>query len=162
MLPVQSRNEYRKPGFLLCILSYATWGMGIMVVLSAIVLPEDALRFFLPIFFSVLFQGFALNAFGKQDDEDDENVPKFDTILFWSQIVIGPLALLCFATLLLVGGGPDMVDGNYCIVNHGEIIRYVSPAFYRFMQTVESGFMAGLLYIFSSKMLLICRERRRG
>ena len=161
MLPVQPRREYRKPGFLLCMISYATWGMGMAALLSAIVFPECALWFSLPIFFSVLFQGFALNAFGKQDDGDDENVPKFETILFWSQIVVGPLAFLCFAALLLIGGGPEMVDGNHCIVSHGEVIRYITPAFYRLMQTVENGFMAGLLYIFSAQMLLICRKRRR-
>ena len=125
MLPVQPRREYRKPGFLLCIISYVTWGMGMAAVLSAIVFPECVLWFSLPIFFSVLFQGFALNVFGKQDDEDDENVPKFEAILFWSQIVVSPLASLCFAALLLIGGGPEMVDHNMRIEIFFFIIRQI-------------------------------------
>ncbi len=160
MLPIEPPKKFRKPGKLLCAVSYATWIMGIMAVISSIVLPQYTLWFSLPIFISVIVQGILLNAFQKQDD-DEEDTPKFDNILFWIQIGVVILAVLGFASMMLIGGGPEMVDGNYCIVSHGDVVRYITPAAYRLMQTAESGSMAGLLYMFSSQMLLICRERRR-
>ncbi len=161
MLPVQPRKKFRKPGKLLCAISYATWMMGIMAVISAIFLPEYTQWLFLPVFIFTVIQFFALRAFENQEDEDEENASLFEEILFWSRIVIGFLIFLCLASLLLIGGGPEMVDGDYCIVSHGDVVRYITPDFYRLMQTVESGFMAGLLYVFSPQMLLTCRERQR-
>ena len=161
MLPVEPPKRFRKPGKPLCVVSYATWIMGIMAVISAIVLPQYTLWFSLPLFLSVLIQGILLNVFQKQDDDEEENTPKFDTVLFWIQIGVVILAVLGFASMMLIGGGPDIVDGEYCIVSHGDVVRYITPAFYRLIQTAESGSMAGLLYMFSSQMLLTCRERRR-
>ncbi len=161
MLPVQPKKTYRKPGIFLTSLSYATWCAGGVTVIFAVILPAYTLSFFLPIFVSLIVQGFAFRAFGAQEGAEDETIPLFDRVCILVQIIVLGLAILCFAALMLIGGGPDMVDGNFCIVSHGDIVLHISSTFYRVMQSVESGFMAGLLYMFSSHMMLVCRSRRR-
>lgn len=47
------------------------------------------------------------------------------------------IAFLFFFFSLWNGGSPEQVDGAYCLMSHGEVVRYVEEAEYRFYALCE-------------------------
>ena len=65
--------------------------------------------------------------------------------------VLGIVAFgIGFTTLFIAGGGPEVIDNRYYIVNHGEIIKEITYIAFRFLQLCETALSGGLILSFSA------------
>ena len=111
------------------------------------------------IFVSILIQGIVSGAFF-----DETLVPKIkpkrniiDYCLITSKYVSISLAAVSFSSLLIGGGGPEIIDEAYCLVNHGDIVRKISEGWFIYFTICEMLlFTCGILY-FSTFMTLRIR-----
>jgi len=114
---------------------------------------------FIGVFFSVLIQGIVSGAF-----YDETLVPEMpvkfkliDYCLIASKYISFSLFLIGFLSLAIGGGQPEIIDGAYCLVDHGEIVRYISEGWYLYFAVcLVSMFICGILY-FSTYMALRIR-----
>ena len=67
-------------------------------------------------------------------------------------------AVFGFVAILIAGGGPEEIDGVYCIVNHGDIVRTVTEGAYIFFLVCEVMIFTFGLLIFSSMMAMRIRK----
>lgn len=83
-------------------------------------------------------------------------------------IVLGVLTLIYVVLngvinmIILRGGGPEIVDGTYCLWNHG-FIREITEEEYNKLSLAESRFFTGHLLAFSAAPMLFfstLRERK--
>ena len=66
-------------------------------------------------------------------------------------IVMGiVLAVIGFVALGLSGGGPEIINGNYYVADHGEIITALNYDTYRILKICECALSGGVVLIFSS------------
>ena len=86
----------------------------------------------LVIFFANIIQGFCSGAFGEDRTVPSKALPKkvLDHCIGISQVLSIACSVLCLFILLGAGGGPKIVDGDYCIVDHGEIVKTISKSLY--------------------------------
>ena len=112
------------------------------------------------IFISVLIQGIVSGAFF-----DETLIPKtakkhkaIDYCLIVSKYVSISLAAIGFISLLIGGGGPEVIDETYCLINHGEIVQKISEEWFIYFSICEMLlFTCGILY-FSTFMALRLRS----
>ena len=113
----------------------------------------------LGIFISILMQGIISGAFF-----DETHIPKttekhatIDHCLFVSKYISILLAAIGFISLLIGGGGPEMIEEAYYLVNHGDIVRQISEGWFIYFVICETLlFTCGTLY-FSTIMALRIR-----
>ena len=111
------------------------------------------------IFVSVFIQGIVSGAF-----YDETLVPKMkqkrkmiDYCLVASKYISISFAAVAFASILIGGGGPEIIDEAYCLVNHGDIVREISEGWFMYFTICEMLlFTCGILY-FSTLMALRIR-----
>lgn len=131
--------------------SLLTWIANICFVILYFFLDFSAiwiLIIFISNFLQVLF--FIKNT----DCNENEIKPHalIDHLLNISKYISICVTAICFVSLLVVQGGPEVVNGIYCIVDHGEVVRTVSKNwFFYFTLCKDFLFIFGIL-IFSSSI----------
>ena len=147
----KERKHRKKVGRGMYVFSLAVWGINLLAVLFCPFFGAEGVStvVFLFTFAVVILQGIATGAFEGEYVQDAELVPKrfFDRCLF----AVGAVAL--FASVIgmgismLNGGGPDMIDGGYYIVSHGDTVREINELEYRIFAYIEQMFMScGILF----------------
>ena len=138
--------------------SLLTWVLNVFYVVIPFFFDISGL-WFVAFFASVLFQGAISGAF-----YDETLVPKMtkpykvmDYCLIASKYVSISLATVSFISLLIGGGGPEIMDEAYCLVNHGEIVRYLSIEWFIYFSVCDMLlFSCGILF-FSTYMAMRVR-----
>lgn len=138
--------------------SLLTWFLNICFVVLPFFLDVSGL-WFVAVFASVVIQGFSSGAFF--DETLVPQMPKpykaIDDCLILSKYISISLAAVGFISLFIGGGGPEMIGESYCLVNHGEIVRYISDKWFLYFSICEILiFSCGILY-FSTNMALRVR-----
>ena len=79
----------------------------------------------------------------------------FDRFLRALFCVVCVTFLVCFASLHIAGGGPEMVDGIRCVIDHGQVVREnVSEGFFLYLTTCENTLFFCCLPLFLSTHIL--------
>ncbi len=106
------------------------------------------------IFFANIIQGFFSGAFREDRAVPANALPKkfLDRCIGISQGLSITCSLLCLLILLGSGGGPEIVNGDYCIVNHGELVQTISKNLYWHLTICERLLFACGILVFSSSM----------
>ena len=128
-----------------------TWIANISFVILYFFLEFSAI-WILPIFISNFLQ---VLFFIKNTDCSGEEIKPYaliDHLLNISKYISMCATALSFISLLVVQGGPEVVNGAYCIVDHGEVVRTVSKNWFFYFTLCEDFlFIFGIL-IFSSSI----------
>ncbi len=142
------------------IFSLLTWLIHIAFIAVSVFLEIPAV-WVVTLFFSVFIQGIVSGALSGDTAIPHTNTKRtfLDFCLNISFLVSAVFAVLGGISLLIAGGGPEIIDGSYFIVNNGEIVREVSSAslFTYFCICDFLIFNCGML-IFTSLMALRIRK----
>lgn len=142
-------------------LSLSTWILNICLLFLPffVDLTNLGVVLILLVFVSAIFQAMITGAFG-----DEELVPKIkrsckfiDYCLKISKYVSFSLVAISFVSLLIGGGGPDIVEDAYCLVNHGEIVRYISYGWFWYFVICELLLYTCITLYFSTYMAMRVR-----
>ena len=112
------------------------------------------------VFVCVLIEGIWSGAFNGEPLIPDGAYKKcfLDYCLSISSIVAHCAAVFGFLGILIAGGTPEEIDGVFCVVNHGDIVRTVSEGWYLFLLVCELFIFTFGLLIFSSLMAMRIRK----
>ncbi len=115
------------------------------------------------VFVSVMIQGILSGAF-RSDGDNSCTEPKrgFDHLLSFVGIFAFIVAMAGDVSLYVAGGRPEMQDGIYCIVNHGDVVRTVSKPWFIFLSVCEYACFYCMLLVFSTFMLKRVRSLWRS
>ena len=138
--------------------SLLTWLLNVCFVVVPFFL--DVSKLWPVVFFaSVAIQGASSGAFS-----DKTLVPKMskpykviDYCLIITKHISTGLAAIGFISLLVGGGSPEIINETYCLVNHGDIVRYISYEWFVYFSICDMLlFSCGILF-FSTYMALRIR-----
>jgi len=106
------------------------------------------------LFLSVVLQGWLSGAFseGKYKAEKYNQKDFLGIAVFISGVIAKVGMAVGFISLMISGGGPAIVDGAYCVVNHGDIVRNISQNLYLYLSVCEYMLMFCGLLIFTTYM----------
>jgi hypothetical protein len=151
------KNQPRHINRFVYFLSLLTWLMNVCLVFIPFFFDVSGL-WLLVIFASVFIQAIASGAFYDETLLPEIHERKMiDYCLLASKYIAHSLTAISFVSLLIGGGSPDMIDGAYCLVNHGQIIRYISGNWYIYFVICHAfAFTCGML-TFSTMMALRIR-----
>lgn len=137
----------------LYIFSFSTWIANFVLHILGLFVDIKIVTFLL-IFFSIVIQGILSGAFAKGKLTDLETPRKtwLDRIVLILQIVASIVFAVCFAIGFAYGGNAEIVDGNYCVVSHGDIIATISQKEYMFLRYIEYFTIFGGLTVFVNMM----------
>lgn len=90
---------------------------------------------FVLLFVSVVLQGIFSGAFSNNDFtlEKSANKTWLDCMVLISKILSAFGMGIGAGSLFIAGGGPKIVGEEYCIVNHGTVVRVISGNWYIFL-----------------------------
>ncbi len=83
----------------------------------------------------------------------------FDIFLRILIVLFASCIALSILALLISGGGPDIVDGVYCIINHGDWIRDISQTEFIILSYMEQSLFCLFLVVLASDSLLKIRRK---
>lgn len=138
--------------------SMLTWLLNMILIVISFFFGGSGI-WLVAIFASVFIQGIASGAFS-----DETAVPQapspckiLDHCLLVSKYFSGGAMTIGFLSILIGGGGPEVVDGVYCLVNHGDIVRTLSEGWFLYFSICELAmFFCGMLF-FSTYMAMRVR-----
>lgn len=105
---------------------------------------------------------FAMYASSGSCDRDDgrKKLPKpwkfIDWLLLTLRVLALPYALIVFA---FGASGPDIIDGQYCLTSHGEIVSFISAESFRFRSMCEQMMFVSICLPFAADASIQCRAR---
>lgn len=150
--------ENRKIGKALYFFSLFIWLLNILFIAIQF-FTEIPLFWVAGIFLAVIFEGFASGAFSDKDDITYTLTQKraLDYFLDISKII----SIICTAVsgiaLLIAGGGPEIINKAYYIVNHGEIVNSISSRWFLVLSIFETLLFGCAILIFSTFMAIRIR-----
>lgn len=62
-------------------------------------------------------------------------------------------------SLIMSGGGPAIINGEYCIINHGDVISIISDIWYFYFVVCEKLFFSCCILHFSTSMAIDIRTK---
>lgn len=105
---------------------------------------------------------FAMYASSGSFDRDDgrKKLPKPWKVIDWLLLTLRALALP-FALIVFAFGasGPDIIDGQYCLTSHGEIVSFISEESFRFRSMCEQMMFVCICLPFAADASIQCRAR---
>lgn len=143
----------------LYIFSLVVWGFNLFCGVFHYFINISGL-WMIAVFISVLIEGICSGAFNGEPAIPDGVYKKrfLDYCLSISSLVARCASVFGFAAILIAGGTPQEIDGVYCVVNHGDIVRTVSEGWYLFLLVCEVFIFTFGLLIFSSLMAMRIRK----
>ena len=143
----------------LYIFSLLVWGFNLFCCIFHYFI-EIPPTWIIVVFVCVFIEGIWSGAFSGEPAIPDGAYKKrfLDYCLIISSIVARCAAVFGFVAILIAGGGPEEIDGVYCIVNHGDIVRTVTEGAYIFFLVCEVMIFTFGLLIFSSMMAMRIRK----
>lgn len=150
----------KKVSKLTYIFSVFTWIANIVLIFVNIFLDLFAFSLIF-LFASVLLQGFLSGVFWSSDSLPDNSVQKtrFDTVLLIFEIVSAIFWGVGFIFLMTSGGNPEVIGGEYCIMNHGEIVSTISKNTFILLSVCEYFVLYFGMLFFTTFMLSTVRAR---
>ncbi len=158
----------------LYVFSLTTWCCSLVSVIYSLVLNiENIFKaiqsetnyttelniFYIIIFIAIVFEGLKSGAFTKHDDIDNEQDYKMNRFDYFILIVgiIGALCgALCFVSTLFAGGSPEIINDSvfckFCIVDHGELIGYITKTKFIYLSICDILMFPCILLFFASIM----------
>ena len=118
---------------------------------------------FIVFFAAVLIETAASGSLG-QKSKDRPKVPReqmeaLDYALIAAEMLSAAAAVFCFLMLLISKGGPEVIDGAYYIVSHGDIVREISREYLCFLSCCDRWLFSGGLIVFTSHIACDIRAR---
>ena len=109
---------------------------------------------FMLLFLSVVLQGWLSGAFSESKYKAEKSNQKdfLDIAVFISGVVAKVGMAVGFVSLMISGGGPEIVDGVYCVVSHGDILYDISRNLYVYLSVCEYMLMFCGLLVFTTYM----------
>ena len=127
----------------------ASWVLGIINLLVDIRTVS-----FLLVFFSVILQACLSHDFtNKKYKTTKSNQKGFLDIAVSISETIGMIGMFIgLVSLLLSGGGPEIVDGMYCVMSHGDTLYNISQNLYLYLSACEYMLVFCGLLVFTTYM----------
>lgn len=122
----------------LYILSLCTWLAHLVLIVANIFVDLVAISFIF-LFISLIIQGVCSGAFSSNDFTSTKVLKKrwLDYVLMFSKIISILSMGVGVISLFVSGGGPEIIDDKFCVVNHGEIIRIISEEWYVYLSICD-------------------------
>ena len=136
----------------LYIFSFSTWIANFVLHILGLFVDIKIVTFLL-VFISFVIQAILSGAAnGKLTKLENPRKTWLDRIVLLLQIVASIVFAVCFAIGFAYGGSAEIVDGNYCVVSHGDIVATISQKEYVFLHYIEYFIMFGGLTVFVNMM----------
>lgn len=105
---------------------------------------------------------FAMYTSSGSFDRDDgrKKLPRPWKVIDWLLLTLRALALP-FAPIVFAFGasGPAIIDGQYCLTSHGEIVSFISEESFRFRSMCEQMMFVSICLPFAADASIQCRAR---
>lgn len=154
---MKKKGKYIK---ILYCFSLLSWILNIGFIIMQFFI-EISMAWIIVFFASIIIQGIASGAFGDETAIPNVKIKRkfLDYCLNISLIIAVVITAISGISLLIAGGGPEIINDTYCIVNHGDVVREISSP-YLFLFLCICNFMLAncAILIFSSLMALRIRK----
>ena len=92
------------------------------------------------LFLSVVLQGWLSGDFFKSKYKAEKSNQKdlLDIAVLISGVIAKVGMAVGFISLMISGGGPEIVDGVYCVVSHGDILYDISQNLYVYLSAITN------------------------
>lgn len=109
------------------------------------------------IFIAIIFEGFKSGAFTEHDEDmdnsKDNKVNRFDYFFLVVGMIGALCGAICFVSILFAGGSPEIInDSVFCVVNHGELIGYITKTEFIYLSICDVLIFPCILLFFASIM----------
>ena len=143
----------------LYIFSLYTWLANMAFIIINLFVDMFAISFIL-LFVSVVLQGIFSGAFSNNDFalEKTANKTWLDCMVLISKILSAFGMGIGAGSLFIVGGVPEIVGEEYCIVNHGAVVRVISGNWYIYFSVCQYLMLSFGMLIFTTFMFARIRS----
>ena len=122
---------------------------------------EISMAWIIAFFVSIIIQGIASGAFGDEAAIPNVKIKRkiIDYCINISLILAVVITAISGISLFIAGGGPEIINNTYCIVNHGDVVREISsPYLFLFLSICHFMLANCAMLAFSSLMALRIRK----
>lgn len=140
--------------------SLLSWILNICFIIMQFFI-EISMAWIIVFFASIIIQGIASGAFGDETAIPNVKIKRkfLDYCINISLILAVVITAISGISLLIAGGGPEIINDTYCIVNHGDVVREISsPYLFFFLCICDFMLFNCVILIFSSLMALRIRK----
>ena len=143
----------------LYIFSLYTWLANMAFIIINLFVDMFAISVVL-LFVSVALQGIFSGAFSNNDFalEKTANKTWLDCMVLISKILSAFGMGIGAGSLFIAGGGPEIVGEEYCIVNHGAVVRVISGNWYIYFSVCQYLMLFFGMLIFTTFMFARIRS----
>ena len=154
---MEKKGKYIK---ILYCFSLLSWILNICFIIMQFFI-EISMAWIIVFFASIIIQGIASGAFGDETAIPNVKIKRkfLDYCINISLILAVVITAISGISLLIAGGGPEIINDTYCIVNHGDVVREISsPYLFFFLCICDFMLFNCVILIFSSLMALRIRK----
>ncbi len=154
---MEKKGKYIK---ILYCFSLLSWILNICFIIMQFFI-EISMAWIIAFFASIIIQGIASGAFGDETAIPNIKIKRkfLDYCINISLILAVVITAISGISLLIAGGGPEIINDTYCIVNHGDVVREISsPYLFLFLSLCHFMLFNCAILTFSSLMTLRIRK----
>lgn len=146
-----TKSSTPRASMFLYLFSLVVWVVSLLF-LGASIFCDTSLIFWVLIFIAVIFEAFKSGTFSSNNEETGEDVKMnwFDYCLLAVGFGGALCFALCFVSGIFAGGTPEFINGSYCIIDHGDFVKYISKEWFVYYSTCDNLMFNFILIIFSS------------
>lgn len=154
---MEKKGKYIKSLYCFSLLS---WILNICFIIMQFFI-EISMAWIIAFFASIIIQGIASGAFGDKTAIPNVKIKRkfLDYCINISLILAVVITAISGISLFIAGGGPEIINNTYCIVNHGDVVREISsPYLFLFLSICHFMLANCTILTFSSLMSLRIRK----
>ena len=154
---MEKKGKYVKGLYCFSLLS---WILNICFIIMQFFI-EISMAWIIVFFASIIIQGIASGAFGDETAIPNVKIKRkfLDYCINISVILSVVITAISGISLLIAGGGPEIINDTYCVVNHGDVVREISsPYLFFFLCICDFMLFNCVILIFSSLIALRIRK----
>ena len=154
---MENKGKYIKSLYCFSLLS---WILNICFIIMQFFI-EISMAWIIAFFASIIIQGIASGAFGDKTAIPNVKIKRkfLDYCINISLILAVVITAISGISLFIAGGGPEIINNTYCIVNHGDVVREISsPYLFLFLSICHFMLANCTILTFSSLMSLRIRK----
>lgn len=154
---MKKKGKYIK---ILYCFSLLSWILNICFIIMQFFI-EISMTGIIVFFASIIIQGIASGAFGDEAAIPNVKIKRkiIDYCINISLILAVVITAISGISLFIAGGGPEIINNTYCIVNHGDVVREISsPYLFLFLSICHFMLANYIILTFSSLMALRIRK----
>ena len=154
---MEKKGKYIKSLYCYSLLS---WILNICFIIMQFFI-EISMAWIIAFFVSIIIQGIASGAFCDETAVPNVKIKRkfLDYCINISLILAVVITAISGISLFIEGGGPEIINDTYCIVNHGDVVREISsPYLFLFLSICHFMLANCAILTFSSLMSLRIRK----